>query len=56
MQLLEPLVDAVSGALAYGATRVRLDKTGRHLPLPKLEGMAPARQLPDQEVLKVVHQ
>src|SRR5207248_2270439 len=56
MQLLEPLADTVSGALAYGSTRVKLRKTGRHMPLPKLEGMAPARQLPGQEVLKVIHQ
>lgn len=56
MQLLEPLADAASGALAYGSTRVRLDKTGRHVALPKLEGVAPVRQLPGQEVLEVIHQ
>jgi menaquinone reductase, molybdopterin-binding-like subunit len=56
MQLLEPLADAASGALAYSSTRVKLDKTGRHVALPKLEGMAPARQLPGQEVLQVIRQ
>jgi hypothetical protein len=44
------------GPLAYGATRVRLSKTGRQRALPKLEGMAPARQLPGQEVIQVLHQ
>jgi hypothetical protein len=56
MQLLEPLADATTGALAYGATRVSLSKTDRHMRLPKLEGMAPARQLPGQEVLEVIQQ
>jgi anaerobic selenocysteine-containing dehydrogenase len=55
MQLLEPLADATTGALAYASTRVRLSKTGRSVPLPKLEGAAPARQLPGREVLKVIH-
>jgi anaerobic selenocysteine-containing dehydrogenase len=54
MQLLEPLADAATGALAYASTRVRLSKTGRSSPVPKLEGIAPARQLPGQEVLKVI--
>jgi anaerobic selenocysteine-containing dehydrogenase len=56
MQLLGPLADGATGALAYGATRVRLSKTGRQRALPKLEGMAPARQLPGQEVIQVLHQ
>jgi molybdopterin-containing oxidoreductase family iron-sulfur binding subunit len=56
MQLLEPVSDGATGALAYGSTRVSLSKTGRKVPLPKLEGMAPARQLPGQPVLEVVHQ
>jgi anaerobic selenocysteine-containing dehydrogenase len=53
MALLEPIADAASGALAYAATRVRLVKTGRHVPLPKFEGSVPAYQLPGQEVAKV---
>jgi anaerobic selenocysteine-containing dehydrogenase len=54
MQLLEPLADSATGALAYAATRVRLTGLGRSAPLPKLEGIAPVRQLPGQEVLKVI--
>ena len=53
MELLAPLADGATGALAYAATRVRLVKTGRRIPLPKLEGTVPAYQLPDEEVLKV---
>jgi anaerobic selenocysteine-containing dehydrogenase len=52
--LLAPLADEASGALAYAATRVRLEKTGRHAPLPKMEGTVPARQLPGRRVLKVI--
>jgi anaerobic selenocysteine-containing dehydrogenase len=51
--LLAPLTDEGSGALAYGATRVKLTKTGRRAPLPKFEGTVPAYQLPDEQVLKV---
>jgi molybdopterin-containing oxidoreductase family iron-sulfur binding subunit len=51
--LLAPLVDEGSGALAYGATRVRLVKTGRHVSLPKMEGTVPAYQIPGQEVIKI---
>jgi molybdopterin-containing oxidoreductase family iron-sulfur binding subunit len=56
LTLLSPLADTATGALAYGSTRVRLRKTGRSGPLPKLEGVAPVRQLPDHEVLKVLEQ
>ncbi|HEV2123272.1 MAG TPA: molybdopterin dinucleotide binding domain-containing protein, partial [Chloroflexota bacterium] len=53
MQLLAPLTDEVTGAIAYAATRVRLTKTGRKIQLPKFEGTVPARQIPEQRVLKV---
>jgi anaerobic selenocysteine-containing dehydrogenase len=56
MQLLEPLSDEITGALAYGATRVKLSKTGRRALIPKLEGSASPRQLPGQEVLEVMHE
>jgi anaerobic selenocysteine-containing dehydrogenase len=55
MLLLEPLADAATGALAYGATRVSFTRTGRRVPLPKLEGMAPVRQLAGKDVIEVVH-
>jgi menaquinone reductase, molybdopterin-binding-like subunit len=56
LQLLEPLTDQATGALAYAATRVKLSKSGRNAPLPKLERSAPPRQLPGHEVLEVLHQ
>ena len=56
LQLLAPLSDATTGALAYGSTRVAISKTGRKVALPKLEGEAPVRQLPGQEVLEIARE
>jgi len=53
LDLLAPLVDEATGALAYAATRARLLPLGRRARLPKLEGTVPAYQIPDAEVLKV---
>jgi anaerobic selenocysteine-containing dehydrogenase len=53
MEVLAPLIDQTTGALAYAATRARLTRTGRRVPLPKFEGTVPARQLPDEPVLKI---
>ena len=55
LELLAPLTDAATGALAYAGTRVRLTGTGRRRTLPKFEGNVPAFQVPDNEVLQVVH-
>jgi hypothetical protein len=49
-------MDEATGALAYAATRVRLVKTGRRMPLPKFEGTVPAYQLPDHPVIELEHQ
>ena len=56
LDLLAPLTDEATGALAYAATRARLVPLGRRMRLPKLEGTMPAYQLPDAEVLKVTHE
>ena len=56
LQLLAPLSDAATGALAYAATRVRLTPTGHRMALPKLEGEAPARELPGQELVEVARE
>lgn len=53
MQLLAPLVDRSTGALAYAATRARLIKLGKRVQLPKLEGTEPARQVPNSPVLEI---
>jgi anaerobic selenocysteine-containing dehydrogenase len=56
LDLLAPLADEATGALAYGATRVRLAPTGRRVAVPKFEGTVPAYQLPDDEVVKVTRE
>jgi anaerobic selenocysteine-containing dehydrogenase len=53
LDLLAPLADATSGALAYGATRVRLISTGRRISTSKLEGNQPPYQVEDSDVAKV---
>jgi menaquinone reductase, molybdopterin-binding-like subunit len=42
LALLAPLVEPTTGALAWGATRVRLRRAGRRGTIPKLEGTWPA--------------
>jgi molybdopterin-containing oxidoreductase family iron-sulfur binding subunit len=39
LTLLAPLVDPESGALAWGATRVRVEPTGRKVTLARLESL-----------------
>jgi anaerobic selenocysteine-containing dehydrogenase len=53
LDLLAPLADEATGALAHAATRVRMSKLGRRVALPKMEGTVPARQLPDDPVVRV---
>lgn len=53
MALLAPMMDRTTNSLAYGATRVRLSKTGRHVGLAKMEGSAAAVQIPGARVLQV---
>ena len=38
LDLLAPLTDETTGALAYGATRVKISRVGRRIDLPKFEG------------------
>jgi menaquinone reductase, molybdopterin-binding-like subunit len=53
MTLVAPVEDQATGALAYGATRVRLEKTGRKVSLTKFEGNVPAFVSPDQTIIQV---
>jgi molybdopterin-containing oxidoreductase family iron-sulfur binding subunit len=55
LDLLADLVDAETGSVAYGGTRVRLVKTGRRVQLSKFEGTAPALPLPREQVAKVTN-
>ncbi|MBI2885919.1 MAG: molybdopterin-dependent oxidoreductase [Chloroflexi bacterium] len=53
LSILAPMATAEGGALAWGATRVRISKTGRQYPLPKLEGSVPAVQPEDYTIIPV---
>ncbi|HLG71412.1 MAG TPA: molybdopterin-dependent oxidoreductase [Chloroflexota bacterium] len=53
LDLLAPLADTTTGALAYSATRARISPTGRRIQLSKFEGDVPAYQIPGKEVLEV---
>jgi menaquinone reductase, molybdopterin-binding-like subunit len=55
LSLLAPIADSATGALAYAATRARIEKTGRSVQLPKFEGDVPAYQIQGKEVLKVAY-
>jgi anaerobic selenocysteine-containing dehydrogenase len=56
LALVAPLTDEATGTLAYGATRVRIIKTGRRVQLPKFEGTVPAFQVPHEEVIRVTRE
>ena len=53
LSILAPITDQDTGALATGATRVRITKTGRQYRLPRLEGAVLAVQPEDYEVIQV---
>lgn len=53
MTILAPLEDDATGALAYGGTRVRLEKTGRRISLPKFEGNVPPFVTPELKIIQV---
>ena len=55
LDILAPIEDAETGALAWAATRVRLVKTRDRIALPKLEGLERAIQLPGEEIIEVQH-
>ena len=52
LSILAPLVDRSTGALAWAATRVRLQKTGRWVRLPKFENTVP--DLPVDEHREII--
>lgn len=53
--ILADLTDQQTGALAWAATKVRLTRTGRRVPMSKLEGYLPAVQLKGAEALKITN-
>ena len=52
LSILSPKVDTVTGALAWAATRVRIEKTGRWVRLPKFENAVP--DLPTDEEQQII--
>jgi anaerobic selenocysteine-containing dehydrogenase len=53
LELLAPLTDQETGALAWAATRVRLAKTGRRVRTPKMEGTVEAVEVEPGQVVPV---
>jgi molybdopterin-containing oxidoreductase family iron-sulfur binding subunit len=56
LDILAPSSDQTTGAFAYGSTRARLVKTGRHMPVSKYQGTADAEQLDEVKVLQVTRE
>jgi molybdopterin-containing oxidoreductase family iron-sulfur binding subunit len=52
LSILAPLSDDTAGALAWAATRVKIEKTGRYVRLPKFENTVP--DLPEDEERMIV--
>jgi molybdopterin-containing oxidoreductase family iron-sulfur binding subunit len=53
MDVLDAVSDESTGAFAWGATRVRLEKTGRRERVRKFEGMVVAEVLPHRPIYVV---
>lgn len=53
MEVLDAASDETTGAFAWGATRVRLAKTGRRERVRKFEGMVVAETLPHRTVYEI---
>jgi anaerobic selenocysteine-containing dehydrogenase len=53
LDLIAVLTDQATGALAYGATRVKMSKTGRHVTIAKFEGYVTPYQLPGAPIVEV---
>ncbi len=53
LDIVEPIEEAETGALAWAGSRVRISRTTRRVDYPKLEGIEPARQLPGEEIIHV---
>jgi anaerobic selenocysteine-containing dehydrogenase len=54
LEIVAPMTDSETGALAWAATRVKLTKTGQSIRLSRFEGTVPPLELPDAEILPIV--
>lgn len=53
LELVAPQTERETGALAWGATRCRLEVTGRRMRIARLEGQLPAFQLEEFPIVRV---
>ncbi len=53
LELVAPQVERETGALAWAATRCRLELTGRRMRIARLEGQVPAFQLEEFPIIQV---
>ena len=53
LSILAPMTEGDTGALAWNATRVRIERTGKRYRLPRLEGMVKAVQPEDYTIIKI---
>ena len=51
LSILSPLKDSETGALAWAATRVRIEKTGRSSTLPRFENSAPDLAVDEERLI-----
>lgn len=54
LELVAPQTDSETGALAWGATRITLETTGKRVRIPRLEGQVPAFPVEGQPIVQVV--
>ncbi|HLI51018.1 MAG TPA: molybdopterin dinucleotide binding domain-containing protein, partial [Thermomicrobiaceae bacterium] len=54
LDLIDPLTDSETGALAWASTRVKLETTGKKMRLPRFEGQVPAFQLAGAPIVQVI--
>ena len=56
LSILAPMTEGDTGALAWNATRVRIERTGKRYRLPRLEGMVKAVQPEDYTIIQIAGQ
>lgn len=54
LELIDPQTESETGALAWAATRVQVESTGKKVRIPRLEGQVPAFQLAGAPIVQVI--
>ncbi len=55
LEIIAPQIESETGALAWAATRARIEKTSQKVRLARLEGQVPAFQMEDAPIIEVKH-